>query len=51
MYFNFGAAATTSNLLIAKSGSGIVFESGFVPTDAINVICSAASKAYYILSA
>lgn len=51
MYFNFGAAATTSNLFVAKGGSGIVFESGFVPTDAVNVICSAASKAYYILSA
>jgi len=51
MYFNFGAAATTSNLFVAKSGSGIVFESGFVPTDAVNVICASASKAYYILSA
>ena len=51
MYFNFGAAATTSNMLITKSGGGIVFESGFVPTDAVNVICSAASKSYYILSA
>jgi len=51
MYFNFGAAATTSNLFVAKSGSGIVFESGFVPTDAVNVICALASKAYYILSA
>jgi hypothetical protein len=51
MYFNFGAAATTSNLLVAKNGSGIVFESGFVPTDAVNVICSGASKPFYILSA
>ena len=51
MYFNFGATATTSNMLITKSGGGIVFESGFVPTDAVNVICSAASKSYYILSA
>ena len=51
MYFNFGAAATTSNLLIAKSGGGIVFESGYVPTDAVNVICSAASKSFFILSA
>jgi hypothetical protein len=50
MYFNFGATATTSNMLITKSGGGIVFESGFVPTDSVNVICSAASKSYYILS-
>jgi hypothetical protein len=51
MYFNFGAAATTSNMLITKTGGGVVFETGFVPTDAVNVICSAASKSYYILSA
>jgi len=51
MYFNFGATATTSNMLITKTGGGVVFETGFVPTDAVNVICSAASKSYYILSA
>jgi len=51
MYFNFGATATTDNLFIAKNGSGIVFETGYVPTDAVNVICSAASKKYFILSA
>ena len=51
MYFNFGAAATTSHLLVKSGGAGITFESGFVPTDAVNVICSAASKSYYILSA
>jgi hypothetical protein len=50
MNFNFGATATTDHLFIAKSGGGIVFESGFVPTDAVNVICSAASKKFYILS-
>jgi hypothetical protein len=50
MYFNFGATATTDHLFIAKSGGGIVFESGFVPTDAVNVICSASSKKFYILS-
>jgi hypothetical protein len=50
MYFNFGATATSDHLFIAKSGGGIVFESGFVPTDAVNVICSAASKKFYILS-
>jgi type IV secretory pathway VirJ component len=51
MYFNFGATATTSHLLIKAGGAGITFESGFVPTDEVNVICSAASKSYYILSA
>jgi hypothetical protein len=51
MNINFGAAASASTLLLAKNGSGIVFESGYVPTDAINLICSASSKAYYILHA
>jgi hypothetical protein len=52
MYISFGTTASTSNsLLLAKNGSGIVFESGFVPTDAVNVICSGTSKPFYILSA
>ena len=51
MYFNFGATATTDNMLITKNGGGIVFESGYVPTDAVNVICSGADKKYFILSA
>lgn len=51
MYVNFGASATTDNMLILKNGGGVVFESGFVPTDNVNVICSAASKKYFILSA
>ena len=51
MYFNFGAAATTSHLLVKSGGAGIIFEAGFVPTDAVNVICASASKSYYILSA
>jgi len=51
MYLNFGAAATTDNLLISRNGGSIVFESGFVPTDQVNVICSGISKKYFALSA
>lgn len=51
MNINFGAAASSSTMLIPKNGGGIVFETGFVPTDAVNLICTAASKAYYILHA
>lgn len=51
MNINFGAAASSSTMLIPKNGGGIVFETGFVPTDDVNVICTAASKAYYILHA
>ena len=50
MYFNFGAAATTSHLLV-KAGASVAFDSGFVPTNAVNVICASASKSYYILHA
>jgi len=50
MYFNFGATATTSHLLV-KTGASVAFDSGFVPTDAVNVICGSASKSYYILHA
>lgn len=51
MNINFGAAASSSTMLIPKNGGGIVFETGLVPTDAVNLICTAASKAYYILHA
>lgn len=50
MYFNFGAAATTSHLLV-KAGVSVAFDSGFVPTNAVNVICGSASKSFYILHA
>lgn len=51
MNINFGAAASSSTMLIPKNGGGIVFETGFVPTDAVELICTASSKAYYILHA
>jgi hypothetical protein len=50
MYFNFGAVATTSHLLV-KAGASVAFDSGFVPTNAVNVICGSASKSFYILHA
>ena len=51
MNINFGAAASSSTMLIPKNGGGIVFETGFVPTDTVNLICAASSKKFYILHA
>lgn len=51
MYCNFGSTATTDNFLLTKNGGGLVFESGYVPTDSVTVICPLASKKYFILSA
>jgi hypothetical protein len=51
MNINFGAAATSSTLLLPKNGGGIVFETGMVPTNQIFLRCSAAGKSFYILHA
>jgi hypothetical protein len=51
MYINFGATATYDDLLVVKNGGTIVFETTFVPTDSLNVVCSAPSKKYFILTA
>lgn len=51
MYINFGVAATSAgagSLWIQALGGSIVFEDFACPTDSINVICSAAGKAYTI---
>lgn len=51
MWINFGTAATTDQPSIkvptgAVWGNPFVLEAGFVSTEAVNVICSAASKKY-----
>ncbi|NDF99119.1 MAG: hypothetical protein EB101_09385, partial [Chitinophagia bacterium] len=51
MNINFGAAASASTMLIPKNGGGIVFETGFVPTDSLEVYCAVNGKAYYALTA
>jgi len=49
MYLGIGYAPTTSNgMFIAKSSGNVRFEV-FVPTDAIYVLCSAASKVFSCL--
>lgn len=48
MYVNVGAAAGNSagSMLLPASGGSIVFEDGYVPTEAVNIWCSASSKDY-----
>ena len=52
MYLGVGyTPTTTTGILLAKSGSGITFESGFIPTSAINVLCATTGKAFVALEA
>ena len=47
MFVNFGASATTDdNSLRVLSGGSITFNGGWIPSQAINVICSSASKKF-----
>ena len=47
MYLGIGYTPTTSNgLLMSASGGGIVFESNFIPTQAINVLCATTGKTF-----
>lgn len=47
MYLGVGYTPTTSNgLLMSASGGGIVFESNFIPTQAINVLCATTGKTF-----
>lgn len=51
MYVNFGAAASTSTLLLPANGGGVSFEGAYVPLSTVNLFCTSASKPYYILEA
>ena len=50
MYLGVGyTPTTTTGILLAKNGGGITFESGFIPTSAINVLCATTGKAFVAL--
>jgi len=51
MNLNFGAAASASTMLLPANGGGVSFEGTYVPASSLNLVCSAASKPYYILEA
>lgn len=47
MYLGVGfTPTTTTGILLSKSGGGFVFESGFIPTQAINLLCATTGKAF-----
>jgi hypothetical protein len=47
MYVGIGyTPTTTTGLLLSASGGGIVFETSFIPTQAINVLCATTGKAF-----
>ncbi|NBW17033.1 MAG: hypothetical protein EBR82_54560 [Caulobacteraceae bacterium] len=50
MYLGVGyTPTTTTGILLSKNGSGITFESGFIPTSAINILCATTGKAFVAL--
>jgi len=47
MYLGIGyTPTTTTGLLLSANGGGIVFETSFIPTQAINVLCATTGKAF-----
>lgn len=47
MWVNFGsAAAADSTSIQVLAGGAITFNSGWVPTDAVNVLCATDTKAF-----
>lgn len=47
MYLGVGfTPTTTTGILLSKGGGGFVFESGFIPTQAINLLCATTGKAF-----
>lgn len=51
MYLGVGyTPTTTTGILLASNGGGIIFESSFIPNSAINILCATAGKAFVALS-
>lgn len=47
MYLGVGyTPTTTTGILLTKSGGGLAFESTFIPTQAINILCATTGKAF-----
>jgi len=50
MYLGVGyTPTTTTGILLSASGGGFVFESSFIPTSAINILCATTGKAFVAL--
>jgi hypothetical protein len=39
----------STGIFLSKSGGGIVFESGFIPTQEIRILCATTGKAFVAL--
>lgn len=48
MWLNIGAAATTTNSIFLASNSGIVWESGFLPTATLSILCTTSGKRFVV---
>jgi hypothetical protein len=47
MYLGVGyTPTTTTGLLLSANGGGMIFETSFIPTQAINVLCATTGKAF-----
>lgn len=54
MYLGIGfnpSNTTPDGILLSKSGGGIVFESSYIPTQEIRIVCATAGKAFVALEA
>jgi hypothetical protein len=52
MYLGVGFtpnSSTPQGLLLSANGGGIVFESNFIPTEAVNIVCATAGKRFQAL--
>jgi hypothetical protein len=52
MYLGVGFtpnSSTPQGLLLSANGGGIVFESNFIPTGAVNIVCATAGKRFQAL--
>lgn len=46
MYVDFGVAATSSGSFLVSASGELVFDSNFVPSDSVNVICATSGAAF-----
>jgi len=48
MWLGIGAAATTTSGIFLASNSGIVWESGFLPTATLSILCTTSGKRFVV---
>lgn len=48
MWLGIGAAATTTSGIFLASNSGIVWESGYIPTPTLSILCTTSGKRFVV---